>query len=585
MIFLFVFIFVLSFTSAVGEVSHCCERLKNDDGEAGAWCQEALEDECFTGNNVDCVDGKCASVPTSCESTSYCKVGTCINNLEGDCTPNVPSQVCEAEGGLWSPESSDNLPQCRLGCCLLGDEAAFTTQVACSQLSSDYGLETNYRADITNELECIASATSDDLGACVFERNFGRTCLLLTKSECTGLQEASVSGDIFDNYYGSEKTLDGIDSSTVSFHEGLLCSATELGTICGPRGGTTCVSGEDEVYFLDTCGNLGNVYDNSKLNDDNNYWKFIQEPTCGIGKDSPSCGNCNYFEGSTCAAYDRTTDSSRPNYGDNVCRSLDCGWYDKDKDGRQDPDEIYQHGERFCITNNEESNLGEDLPGTRYFRMECRDGEFIQEACAEFRQEVCIENDIEPGFSNAGCVVNRWDDCTIQTSKEDCLDEDSRDCSWQEGHSLFDEEGKPFATDENDNPGFCVPKIAPGFDLNENEGNGAEICSLASTSCIVKYEVGILKNREKVLEDADWDERKSKCVENCYCIPGYKKGDAKEKYEKDDHLFDSYDEWIEAVTSVCSALGDCGNKDNYLGISGEERDLISSEFIKKPNKG
>ncbi len=582
MVFLFALL-VMNFVSPVGELSYCCNRLETSDGQAGAWCQEAPQEECFVGNKCG-ADGnqKCSAVSTSCESTSYCKIGTCINNLKGTCASGVPEQLCLIEGGFWSPESPEDLPQCQLGCCLMGDEAAFVTQTECSQLSSDYGLEINYRADIRNELECIASATSEAKGACVFERNYGNTCLILTKSECAALGASSVSTDIFEEYYGSNDNLDGVDSSTVVFHEGLLCSATNLGANCGPRGGTTCIENDDDIYFLDTCGNLANVYDSSKLKDDNDYWTYIQEPTCGLGKNSPDCGDCGYFEGSTCKSYDRGTDN-KPDYGNNICRSLDCGWYDVDSNGRRDSGEDYAHGERFCVTNNDRKNLGENLPGTRYFMMECRDGEFIEQACSEFRQEVCIEDDVE-GFSNAGCVVNRWQDCTNQTSKEVCLDDASRDCAWTSGHSLSNSEGGPYATDENDIPGFCVPKYSPGFDFYANEGNGAIACSIGTASCTVTYEVGILRNREKVLEKKDLEERKGLCVSNCYCIPSYKKGDAKNKYEKEDHLFDSYAEWSQSVNNVCTALGDCGNKNNYLGIPGEEKEIFTSEFIKKPKK-
>ncbi len=571
----------LGFISGVGEQSFCCERLETPQGGPGAWCMDAPQEECYNGNSCGLSGNeKCKVIPTSCDATSYCRLGTCINTVEGTCMPNVAQQTCNIEGGVWQEASPEDLPQCHLGCCLIGDEAAFVTQTRCNQLSSLYGLDVSYRSDITEELLCIASATSEDMGACVFERDFERTCLMTTKNQCTELQASSVPTNIFENYFGNNDEINGIDSTTVKFHEGFLCSATELGTNCGPRGGTTCVDGEDEVYFLDTCGNLANVYDSSKLND-NRYWTYITEADCGVGEDSPSCGDCGYFEGSVCGVYERNEGMTRPDYGNYVCKSLDCGWYDKDKDGRQDSDEYFEHGERFCVSNADERVTDENLPGTRYFMMECRDGEFIEQPCAEFRQEICIEEEIVDGYSNAGCVVNKWQDCTNQTSKADCLEENERDCEWLEGHTLLNSEGESYALDENDKPGFCVPKYTPGFDFYANEGNGDLACGIASATCVAGYEIGILRDRSVLGGEEDYSQRIKYCTSNCYCIPGYKRGMAKNKYEKGSHPFYSYEDWVASVLEVCSALGDCGNKNNYLNLPGEERDdVITSEFTK-----
>jgi hypothetical protein len=33
---------------------------------------------------------------------------------------------------------------------------------------------------------------------------------------------------------------------------------------CGKTTNTVCVEGKDEVYFVDSCGNVANIYDASK---------------------------------------------------------------------------------------------------------------------------------------------------------------------------------------------------------------------------------------------------------------------------------------------------------------------------------
>ena len=89
------------------------------------------------------------------------------------------------------------------------------------------------------------------------------------------------------------------------FHAGILCSAEELATNCSPSKKTTLIDGKDEVYFVDTCGNPANIYDASKIND-KSYWRTVvkKADSCGFGNangnaGSATCGNCNYFEGST----------------------------------------------------------------------------------------------------------------------------------------------------------------------------------------------------------------------------------------------------------------------------------------------
>ena len=140
----FVFLFIVSvITFAHAEdTSYCCEKTVS-----GAWCQNAPQSQC--------ADAPFKKAPTSCESTSYCKLGTCVDVGEGICQENTPQKVCENTDGIWYDKPSEELSQCQLGCCLLGDQAAFVTQTRCKTLSSLSGLETNFRNDLTNEFMCI----------------------------------------------------------------------------------------------------------------------------------------------------------------------------------------------------------------------------------------------------------------------------------------------------------------------------------------------------------------------------------------------------------------------------------------------
>jgi hypothetical protein len=370
---------------------------------------------------------------------------------------------------------------------------------------------------------------------------------MLTQTECNEIKTSTYTG---------EENTSNINGESVEFHKGYLCSASQLATNCGPRGGTICK--DEQVYFMDTCGNPANIYDASKLNSDNDYWTYIQDPSCDDGngnKNSKTCGACDYFSGSICKASGGTV-TTKPNYGNSICASLDCA------DG-------HLHGETWCAENSKGNLAGQNDPGSRYFRMMCYDGEVTVQPCSEFRNEICIQDEVND-FSTAACVVNKWQDCVNQSTKENCLDTYARDCNWISGYSILkDVNGKDVGKDENNISGSCVPKYSPGFDFWAGEGDGAGLCSLGSTPCVVKYQVSVINifMTKKKLSKADWATKKKYCVENCECIP-----DGSPEYLK----------WLNTHNSICTALGDCGNKKNYLGYFGENTTIFTSEFIKNP---
>lgn len=502
------FLILTNSASAVGEITYCCEKTTT-----GAWCQNSPPAECAANFR---------KAPTSCEATSYCRLGTCVDSQEGICLENTPQKVCQDNSGVWVEGKPEDIPQCQLGCCFIGDNAAFVTQTRCKRLSSLYGLETNFRADIENEADCIASAFPAVKGACVLDDGFQRNCRLLTRAECQKL-EASSS-----------------ENASVEFHEGFLCSAESLGTTCGPTQKTSCVEDKDGVYFLDSCGNLANIYDASKINN-KEYWTTIKEKAESCSPDSgnagsATCGNCDYFLGSICKAYERGNSQTptRPRFGDFICADLSCEYQG----------EKYEHGEAWCA---DSPGTDKSLPGSEHFRAVCYNAEVTIEPCDAFRQTICIEDDID-GFSVAQCVANEWHECVAQDNKKDCENTDKRDCIWLEGESVLrDDESKLLIVNEEgvlvqrkkDEGGeykgaACVPKYSPGFDFWNPEGEAEQICMIASENCVVKFTKGLLSFK--------WS-----CSENCECT---KKT------------------WETERKNLCTALGDCGAKKNYIGIEG-----------------
>lgn len=463
-------IFIFGIITVSAQASYCCEKTTD-----GFWCQNEDQENC----NADF-----RMAPTHCDSTSYCKAGTCYDSQEGLCTEKTPQKVCEDNGGVWDPSQPEDLPQCQLGCCLIGAEAAFVTQVRCKKLSSLYGLETNFRTDLQDEFQCIASASDDKKGACVFEKEFEKTCQYITKKECSEVQDST-------------------------FHPDFLCSAETLATNCGPSEKTTCVDYKDQVYFVDTCGNIANIYDAMKIAD-KEYWTkpygTLESCSPSVNNaDSTTCGNCDYYLGSTCKSFDKTKDRTKPLYGDNICRDLSCSY-----EGQS-----YEHGETWCATS---EGLDENLPGTRYIRLVCFNGDVTIEPCADYRQEVCKQDSIN-GFRTAACIVNKWQDCYSIDDEDDCEDQDLRDCEWVATMTKATQLGT------------CVPKYAPGFDHWNSEGDGEDICDLVDTTCTITCE----KNQ------GDTD-----CESDLFC-----------------NLGDSNDVnpiWSDGMDKICSALGDCKGK-------------------------
>jgi hypothetical protein len=521
----------------VSAATYCCEKTTS-----GAWCQ-SVSSQAQCNSNFQ-------TTAAYCEATSYCKTGTCINQKEGLCTTSTES-ACTSNGGYWSSEAQNSLPQCKLGCCLMGNQAAFVTQTNCNRLASLYGLKINFKAGINDELTCLASANPEEEGACVYTRDYSLNCERTTRADCQDKAKLS-------------------SYQNASFHAGYLCSAQALGTICAKSKETICY--KDDVYFVDTCKQLANIYDASKLEDEN-YWTKIQDPTCGNkagNKDSPSCGDCDFYSGSMCKEKDK---GENVNAGSYICKNLDCstyrGVYSGSSSGYATASKYPKHGETWCATDARNQG-GAFSPGATFFRMICYNGEVTHEECDSMRQQICFENvtDKETGFLTGNCGVNEWSGCWQQGTQEDCEDIENRDCSWVglKGYSFSIESG----LFRNDSNGVCVPKYAPGFEraVEKEEEDGSTVvtpCGIASSTCVVKLKEhwtswGGWKCDSGFL-GTKYDENNCSCVEDA------------------DGNYDGGKYWASKFINICTSLGDCGSKVNYIGELGSSNKYLTETKI------
>ncbi len=459
------------------EPSVCCEKTG-----AGAWCINANETNCNSNFKI---------ASTSCESTSYCRAGTCYSSKSGFCMENTAKRVCDESNGTWDARLAEEIPQCQLGCCIIVDQAAFVPLVRCKRLASLFGVPIDYRQNINSELECIATANAQDVGACVFEHEFERNCLFTTRADCGAKQEVKVLGAEI-----------GI-SSEKKFYENYLCSAEELNTICARQATKGCYSGK--VYWFDSCGNRGNVYSSDEKKSWNNGRVLNPDEVCEPNEDgNANCGNCDYLLGTRCRK-DR-------------CERVEC----KDDEGNE-----RKNGESWCV-DAEGSGGGGEAVGSRYYKEACIDGVVRVEPCADFRNDICIEDKIKlqngGEYNVAACRVNRWHDCNIVLNKKDCENTDKRDCLWKEAIA-----GMIESPNANEN-GVCVPNFAPGFDYWAENTEATEICGQRTLSCIITYEEGLIGG--------------SDCIDNCEC---------------------DEQSWLKKANSICTSMGDCGGYVNYLG--------------------
>lgn len=569
-IFILASLFLIFLSSPVSAV--CCEKTVQ-----GAWCQDDVASNCAPGYQ---------STPSVCERTAYCKTGTCIDPSEGRCIANTPQTLCQEQGGTWDERAVEEIAQCQVGCCFFenGDTSPQTLN-RCKAIAGMKGLEVSeFRSDITDQIQCLAMATSPEKGACVIDNEVERNCKQTTRQECNALETSGV---------------------TTEFTEGYLCSADFLGTICGKSKKTTCV--EDMVYFVDTCGNLANVYDASKA-DDQSYWNKIIPPedSCQLVRTSnggfqntDSCGNCDYGAGSYCQAYERGI-NEKPTYGDFVCSDLGCKTGKLAEEFRDKNGRFPYHGESWCATNApvslKEMNpfVNNFAPGEESYRLYCSNGDVSYEEVSrgESRQTICVEEvDSQTGIHFGGKVVNEWMGCISQLTEADCEDLLERDCKWVLGHSILrDEEDNPVTLDIEENPleATCLPQYSPSFDFWKPESNVSNVCGLASNICVVRFEIDLLTNAEKF---ENWELAKKRgCVENCHCLEGYKKGDSEknqrirfERENADKPWLLNYIDWKKKMDEICHSMGDCGSELNYIKEEGynKEDSMMDSEYFKK----
>jgi hypothetical protein len=550
---------------ALGNISAvCCERTTG----GGKCIDVGSSNYCSTENNP--TTGTPYKIDnTACGSTPYCSTGTCVNNAAGTCTLSTDSACDPSLGGYWVNNLPSNIPDCKPGCCLIGDSSALVPLVGCREMSKAYGFTMDFKDSVTTVDACLQAAGPTTKGACVSQTTKGRTCDVETKEACT--------------------------SASKDFHAGLLCTAPQLGTVCTiPNPAKTkCVDGKNEVYFADSCGNPANVYDSSKLTD-TDYWTYIKDPTssdiCGYGNantNNPDCGNCNYLGGSTCGK----PTGIQPSNGNYICKSLSCTL----PDGT-----VKAHGSSWC--NQPLSYFETAKPGDLSYRFSCFNGEVQADLCDTQRNSLCNETDNVPVFGSlASCIPNKWQYCIFLNNSKDCLS-GKMDCNVQKGIGLMNASGnyKSFLDSSSGSmiKAACVPKYPPGFNFWTPDAavmgitptlDSSQACAIASSSVLAGYHAWVLGNWNSIegfcfkqcIDNCSSSIVKGICQEGCfsgcprsesfldYGTTVFGGGSGPYASGTNDLGNVSLDStWATNEELLSVALGDCGVKANYIGQPG-----------------
>jgi hypothetical protein len=486
--------------------------MRTDDGKI---CQEYPASECSVKCNVTCI-------PSDMAHVAECKLGTCFDRNEGTCAVGSPKPICEGNGGTWFDDSKGNIKECKKGCCVLGSQALFVTDIRCQKMSSLLGIERIFKPEVKNELGCFALSNTQEEGACIVGDDIysgKKICKFFTKEKCS--------------------------SAKGTFYGGFLCSNPQLNANCTKQKTTSCVEGKDEIYWFDSCDNRENIYDANLEKSWNNGKILTKQESCALGSaDNPvanrgTCGNCNYLLSSRCGNKTATQKLNDARQGA-VCRDLSC----VDEKGNK-----RVHGETWCAYQSDigfDGSRSRDVPGSSHYRKVCYEGEVRTEPCEQARNEICVENKMDVGggrtLSSASCIKNLAAQCLTYNSKA-------------EGTMKEECSNNPFCAIKNVDISdyfkfsMCVPRSPVGHDLTT--GEGGNMCGKASMKCTVVYVKKLSSNSYE-------------CQQNCAC--------------EDDNF-------AEQMNDLCMSMGDCGAEVNYAGTLTTEGYSTSGDSSPKISAG
>ncbi len=454
----------------------CCEKTKQ-----GEFCKVTDSSECDPNSKkADYV---------ACENADFCKPVCCIDKIEGRCTKNTYRSSCEANNGEIIEDALCNTAECEEGCCEIS-EFFWGAKEECRKAIEDFNvdIEDIFNSGVKNELECLNKGKEQEQGCCIKYSEYSYKSL----KDCNYIE------GVFENKFCSE-----ISESDCIKHQ--------------KKG---CLSGKEDVYWFDSCGNPEDVAE-----------------------------DCDYAKGTLCGE-----DNS-----EFKCKNINC---EKTTafNGNANTGGLRKNGESWCVYDGR-VGPGMDLVGSRHYLAKCINGKEVIEPCKDYREEICIWGKTTISGterSEAQCVTNDYAGCTTECNsakgenkksaykrdKECCLSK-SKFCFWSGGAvseqdvNATIKQSSPKAKVDGKSRGVCLPIAPPGFalgDVEEKPNADASLCNTGDTKCTVVWEKKRSFGKCEV----------KGCIANCQCLT---------------------DDWVKSVNDYCRALGDCGAHFNIAGIA------------------
>ncbi len=455
------------------------------------------------------------------EPVSASKV-CCEKTKDGRSCVNTEQSNCDPSGSI-NQISCEQTSFCQLGCCFDFKENIFNKNVPLATCTESQEQNPNLQFNL-GDFDCGQALADYPRGCCVLANE----CSYTTSDNCKKLGfEHGTEAEFQD-------AVSEVDCVMQCRQQEEGCCITEGG--CSYTTRANCVSSEDSLSQFNLnqyCSSFDSCFckqkDHKECYDGNVYW-------------FDSCGNkeelvkeCSYDKGLKCGEVNGQID----------CKSLNCK-VTPDENNPLDffPNGIAKNGESWCLYDSQ-PGPSLDLVGSRHYRVVCVEGDEIVEPCRDFREEICVQADIETSdgvFRESSCIKNRNEDCTTECNKAEPPkpgieneDEYNRELARYKSELAKDKEccenrdlRSCFWAGEEDS-GVCLPLVPPGSKFWEpgSENN----CDNADKECItVWYDPGYYKD--------------PKIVSGEQC---------------------ETQEFLQSSNAYCRAQGDCGAHYNYKG--------------------
>jgi hypothetical protein len=240
-----IFLIIMSLF-ALGNIINGIDLIEAQAHEGNVCCEQTTDGQTCQNTDGENCDPNYKKSLSQCQGTDYCQIGCCISPDIGTCNEKTSRRDCNLRNGTFVNSEFCNVQECVQGCCILGDQNIWTTERNCEYEGNTQhpDLPTVWRFDenFNGELACLFAAEKDIEGACLFDSDGENKCIHTTLEDCYSRT-------------GNEN----------NFNRESFCSNPDLNTSCIAKDHKECITGEEDVYWYDSCDNKEDVAEDCDL--------------------------------------------------------------------------------------------------------------------------------------------------------------------------------------------------------------------------------------------------------------------------------------------------------------------------------